>query len=161
MCKSYFKVSGKKTNTELLNLISIQNTVINKEGRKYLNTKEPCKHKFAHISLFSSSLPRLQPTPGCTLYICRWYFCLILFRPPKLSLLQVEMCACVTLHSYMRGSYTSAWMRSGHKKAVIILLCMYWFRDLYNKILCSFPCYGGIAGILQCVIIGSQILTSL
>lgn len=33
-------------------------------------------------------------------------------------------------------------------------------QGLYNKVLCSFPCYRGIAGTLQCVIIGTQILTS-
>lgn len=31
VCKSYFKVSGKKTNTELFNLVSIQSIVINKK----------------------------------------------------------------------------------------------------------------------------------
>lgn len=33
-------------------------------------------------------------------------------------------------------------------------------QDLYNKVLCSFPCYGATAGMLQCVIIGSQFLIS-
>lgn len=156
VCKSYFKVSGKNPNTELLISISIQNTVTNIEGRKYLNTTEPGKHTRSLKFLFART-----PTNACTLYICRWYFCLISFRPPKLSLLQVEMCGGVTLLSYMKGSYTSAWMSSSYKKQWLFCLVLVKGQDLYNKVLCSFPCYGGIAGTLLCVIIGSQILTSL
>lgn len=134
MCESYFKVSGKKPNTELLNLISIQNIVISKEGRKYLNTKEPCKHTRSFKFLFDWT-----PTmPCCTLYICRWHFYFISLRPPKLFSRWKCMKALLHLDIWEGLTQVIGWSLAIKSSDYFALYVLVKRQDLYNKVLVFF-----------------------